>query len=154
MTIPSWTAQAKPNPWHHVDFEFLPTTLAKKSRRLLEGYHELRGYGSLPDFLWDAEIREFIEMHDQLNAIFKKASRSRSAKRSTEYYLLVATIILSMETLVSDFAGWGARFPDARRKAVAIVTAFRLPFGTRLLDHYLSPRSYIPPEVLRSMLPD
>jgi hypothetical protein len=137
-----------------VDFGFLPTALTDKIRRLLEGYHRLRGYSTLPDFLWDAETREFIEMHEQLHAIFTKASRTRGAKKSNEWYLLLATIVLSLEALVSDFAGWGTRYPRARHLAVEIASASLLPFGTWLLDHYLSPRSYIPANVLRSISPD
>jgi hypothetical protein len=143
----------KRQPKCKVNFDFIPTALTKKTRRLLENYHNVHSYTSLPDFLWDAETQAFIEMHDDLDAIFQKASRTRSAKKSNEYYLFVASIVLSMEMLANNFASWGARFPDARLEALDIV-AQSTPLGTRLMDHYLSPSSYIPTNVLNSMSPD
>jgi hypothetical protein len=141
-------------PQREAHFAFLPTALTKKAYRLIDNYHSIRGYSALPDFLWDADTRDFIEMHGELGAIFKRASRTRSAKKSNQYYLLIATIVFSVETLVSDFAGWGTRFPGARRRALEIVGASLLPFRTRMLDRYLSPRSYIPANVIKSISPD
>ena len=47
------------------------------------------------------------------------------------------TLLLSLEVLASDFAGWGRRFPMAKRKATAVLNKYLPTTRTRLLDYYL-----------------
>src|SRR5580704_11212028 len=79
------------------DFKFVPKYLATKCQQLIETYHGIHGYGCLPDMLWDAEVRDVIEAHGELRQIFRKASTTRSAKRANESFVLIATVILSLE---------------------------------------------------------
>jgi hypothetical protein len=135
------------------DFSFIPKTLATKCRRLIETYHAMNGYGCLPDMLWQPELRDFIEMHKDLREIFKRSSTTRSAKRANEGYLLIATTILSLEVLASDFAGWSARYPTAKRRAHAVLQEYTLNSRTWLMDRYLYPRSYINPAFINALAP-
>jgi hypothetical protein len=121
------------------DFRFIPRELASKSRRLIEGYHGIHGYGCLPDLLWHSDARDIIECNRELTRIFKSASKSRGAKRANESLLLIATVIFSVETLARDFAGWGKRFPAAKREAEKMLDDISLRPHVWFMDGYLYP---------------
>jgi hypothetical protein len=135
------------------DFGFLPTDLVKKCGRLIHAHHQAAGYAALPDLLWDEQTRDFIATYKNLQAILKKASTTRSAKKANAAYLLIATVILSLEALASDFAGWGTRFPSAKRRAAEMVADSFPSSRTRLLDTYLPPRDTLTPSRLSSISP-
>jgi hypothetical protein len=137
----------------NTDLRFLPMTLTMKFKGLVETYHRTRGYAGLPELLWTEEARSFIELHDELLDALNRASRTRSAKKANACYVMIAAIMLSVEALASDFAGWGMQFPTARRKALAIYNRFPPNSRTHLLDFYLSPRSYMPREILARISP-
>ena len=121
------------------DFRFIPGELAAKSRRLIEGYHGIHGYGCLPDLLWHSDARDLIECNRELMQIFRSASKSRGAKRANESLLLVATVIFSVETLARDFAGWGKRFPAAKREAEKMLGDSAPRPNVWFMDGYLYP---------------
>ena len=120
-------------------FQFIPKDLAAKCRKLIESYHAIYGYVGLPDMLWLSDARELIESHKELTLLFKKASKSRGAKRANELFLLIATTIVSLEVLARDFAGWGKRFPVARREAESVLGDLPSRRRTWLMDLYLYP---------------
>jgi hypothetical protein len=122
-------------------FRFVPKELARKCRKLVESYHAIHGYARLPDMLWHSDARDIIECHRDLMQVFKNASKSRCAKRANESFLLIATAIVSLEVVARDFAGWGRRFPAARRKAEAIFADFPKRQGNWFMDMYLYPSS-------------
>ena len=121
------------------DFHFIPPELAAKSRRLIEGYHGIHGYGCMPDLLWHSDARNIIEGNRELTQIFKRASKSRGAKLANESLLLIATAIFSVETLARDFAGWGKRFPAAKREAEKMLDGITLRPQLWFMDGYLYP---------------
>jgi hypothetical protein len=121
------------------DFRFIPRELAAKSRRLIESYHGIHGYGCLPDLLWHSDARDIIECSGELTQIFKSASKSRCAKRANDSLRLIATVIFSVETLARDFAGWGKRFPAAKREAERMFDDIRLRPHVWFMDGYLYP---------------
>jgi hypothetical protein len=92
-------------------------------------------------------------MHKDFRQIFKRASTTRSAKRANEGFILIATAILSLEVLASDFASWSARYPAAKRRADAILQEYTLNSRTWLMDRYLYPRSYINPAFINALAP-
>lgn len=116
---------------------FLPRTLAAKCRRLIKSQHDIRGYAVLADILWHADARALIAQHESLDALFRRASTTRSAKEADECYVQITTAILVLEVLASDFDGWGRRFPRARRLAIEIVERDLKNSRTRLLDMYV-----------------
>jgi hypothetical protein len=63
--------------------------------------------------------------------------------------VLIMTVILSLEVLASDFAGWGWRFPVAKRKATAVVNEYLPTTRTRLLDYYLPHLGHQRPELVK-----
>jgi len=120
-------------------FRFVPRELATKCRKLIESYHAIYGYVGLPDMLWLSDARDIIECHRDLTRIFKKASKSRGAKRANDSFLLVATTIVSLEVLARDFSGWGKRFPAAKREAEKVLGGLPQLRRTWLMDLYLFP---------------
>jgi hypothetical protein len=119
--------------------DFLPPELTAQCRSLVEGYHYLHGFGCLPDVLWRCNLGDFVKSEPQLRCVLKTASTSRSAKKSNEGFVQIATAILSMEILVSSFAGWTGSFPDAGDKARAMFKNNGLGSRTPLMDFYLRP---------------
>jgi hypothetical protein len=64
---------------------------------------------------------------------------SRGAKRANDSFIAIVVIVVSLEVLVRDFAGWGKRAPTAKSEAEKILG--RRPSGQRveLMDLYLYP---------------
>ena len=120
-------------------FRFVPHELAIKCRTLIESFHAIYGYVGLPDMLWLSDARDVIECHSHLTQVFKKASRSRGAKRANDSFLAIATIVVSLEVLARDFAGWGKRFPTAKRDAEKLLGDLSLRQRVWLMDLYLYP---------------
>jgi hypothetical protein len=67
--------------------------------------------------------------------------------------VLIATTILSLEVLASDFARWSVKFPAAKRRAHIILQKYTLNSRTWLMDRYLYPRSYINPAFIDALAP-
>ena len=120
-------------------FRFVPRELAGKSRKLIESYHAIHGYGCLPDLLWHSGARDIIECNRDLAQIFKNACKSRGAKRANDSLLLIATVIFSIEALARDFAGWGKRFPVAKREAEKLLGEAPSAQHVWFIDMYLYP---------------
>ncbi|HML08762.1 MAG TPA: hypothetical protein VK430_11635 [Xanthobacteraceae bacterium] len=120
-------------------FRFVPRELALKCRTLIESYHAMHGYGCLPDMLWHSDARDMIECHRDLTKIFKNAAKSRCAKRANESFLTIATIVVSLEALARDFAGWGKRFPAAKREAEELLGDHAPRPRIWFMDMYLYP---------------
>lgn len=134
-------------------FRFVPRELAAKSRKLVESYHAMHGYGRLPDMLWHSHGRDIIECNRELTRIFKTASRSRCAKRADELFLAIATVIVAVEILARDFAGWGKRFPAAKREAEELLIDFPQRQRVWFMDKYLYPSLDIHRELVGSLAP-
>jgi hypothetical protein len=120
-------------------FRFIPRDLATKCRRLIESYHAIYGYVGLPDMLWLSDARDIIERDRELTRIFKRAARSRAAKRANDSFLHIATMIVSLEVLARDFSGWGKRFPAAKGEAEKILGRLPQLRRTWLMDLYFFP---------------
>src|ERR1700727_1246313 len=118
-------------------FRFIPRELATKCRRLIESYHAIYGYVGLPDMLWLSDARDIIERDRELTRIFKRAARSRAAKRANDSFLHIATTIVSLEVLARDFSGWGKRFPAAKGEADKMLAGCPLVRRAWLMDLYL-----------------
>jgi len=131
-----------------VDFSFVPDELSAKCRSLIESFHAMYGYVGLPDMLWLSDARDIIEFDADLAQTFRNASRSRGAKRANDSFLVIATAIVSLEVLARDFAGWGKKFPAAKREADKLLAAFPQRRAW-LMDLYL-----YPPLGNRRALPD
>jgi hypothetical protein len=67
--------------------------------------------------LWMSHLGPFIERHEQLGQLLRRASRTRSARKSNEDFLAIAATILSLEILASSFAGWSTLYPEAGERA-------------------------------------
>jgi hypothetical protein len=89
--------------------------------------------------LWHSDARDIIECHRDLTKVFRKASKSRCAKRANQSFLLIASTIVSLEILARDFSGWGRRYPAAKRQAELVIGEFLVNPRSWLMDKYLYP---------------
>ena len=122
-----------------LQFRFVPRELVSKCQLLIESFHALHGYVTLPDMLWQSAARDIIESQSELTTMFRQASRSRGARRANNSLMEIATVIVSMEMLARDFADWGKRFPAAKREAEKMLADIPPPRRTWLMDMYLFP---------------
>ena len=137
----------------NADLRFVPKELGEKCRHLIESYHAMHGYASLPDMLWQSGAQDFIESHCDFSFIFKSASKTRVAKRANDGFVLIASIIVSLEVLARDFAGWGTRHPMAKRKAEALIVEYLSKPRVWLVDMYLYPQRHIHPAFINPLVP-
>jgi hypothetical protein len=135
----------------HEPFKFVPKELTAKCRMLVESYHDIYGCVGLPDMLWASDARDVIECDRELMQIFRKASKSRGAKRANGSFVHIATVIVSLEVLARDFADWGKRFPDAKREAERLLGDYPQRQRSWLLDLYLYPPLGVRREFARAL---
>jgi hypothetical protein len=136
-----------------LDFSFLPNSLLSRCQSLIESYHELHGYACLPDILWKSRLGPFIEAHQEFRHLLKKASTSRSAKKSSEGFVQIATTILALEILASSFAGWTAIYPEAGSLACAALHRNARSPHMPLMDFYLYPPKYLNSAAIAALVP-
>ncbi len=76
------------------------------------------------------------------------------ARRERQFWVLIAAMLLAVDILASDFAGWGSAFPVARLAAAqALGSASEgAPIAERL-DHYLPRRGELSDELVRAFGP-
>jgi hypothetical protein len=135
------------------DLAFLPHTLTAQCRSLIESYHEVHGFACLPDALWKFRLGPFIERQRELRQFLKKASTARSAKKSNEGFVQIATAILSLEILASSFAGWSALHPEAGERARAILKRNARGPHMPLMEFYLYPPKYLSSAAIATLAP-
>ncbi len=134
-----------PAPTKQQDLKFLPRVLVDNCRQLIESYHDIRGYGCLPDVLWRAEARDFVEVNDDLRKLFRKAPKIRGAKKANAIYLSIASALLAVEMLANDVFGWGVEFPAAKKKAASLLRDYLPASRVYLRDVYLCERNFTRP---------
>ena len=137
----------------NLDFSFLPKSLTIQCRSLIESYHELHGYTCLPDILWKARLGPFIQRHREFRQLLRKASTTRSAKKSNEGFVRIAATLLSLEILASSFAGWSAIYPEAGSMAHAILKRNARSPHMPLMEFYLYPPKYISAATIATLAP-
>src|ERR1700694_1777618 len=137
----------------NLDFSFLPKSLTVQCQSLIESYHELHGYASLPNILWKSRLGPFIPAHREVRQLLRKASPTRSAKKSNEGFVRIATTILSLEILASSFAGWSAIYPEAGSMAHAILRRNARSPHMPLMEFYLYPPKYISSTAIAALAP-
>ena len=132
-----------PRPAEVHDVGFLPEGLVEQCRNVIESYHASHGYFCLPDILWKSRLGPFIEGDPTLGPLLRSASTAKRAKKANECFVTIATTILSMEILASNFAGWSRLYPAAGEKARGFLLKRRtLNPQTPLLDYYVYPSKY------------
>ena len=141
------------DPVENPDFSFLPKSLAMQCQSLIESYHELHGYPYLPDILWKSRLGPFIEAHQELRQLLRKASTTRSAKKANEGFVRIATTILSLEILASSFAGWSTIYPQPALRAKAILGRNPRRPQMPLMEFYLYPPQYLSAAAIATLIP-
>ena len=68
-------------------------------------------------------------------------------------YMFLSSVLLSLEMLVNDFAGWGSAFPKAQRKAMNVLDCDTSNLPTKWLDFYLSRRAELSAELIKKFGP-
>jgi hypothetical protein len=125
-----------------VDFSFLPKSLISQCQVLIESFHDLHGYSCLPDILWKAGLGPFIKTHAQLRHLLRKASTTRSAKKSNAGFAEIATTMLSLEILAGRFGGWSNIYPHEATKSQEILKTIARVAKNPLIEFYLYPPKY------------
>jgi hypothetical protein len=64
-------------------------------------------------------------------------------------WMVLASVLLSLEVLANDFAGWGSAYPGERDTALGILGGQRCEW----LDYYLPRRASLTPELLHQFGP-
>jgi hypothetical protein len=146
-------SQGKPDAGEGFDLGFLPATLTGQCRSLIESYHEVHGFACLPDVLWKFRLGPFIERQPELRQFLRKASTTRSAKKSNEGFVRIATAILSLEILASSFAGWSAIYPEAGETARSVLKRNTRDPHMPLMEFYLYPPKYISSAAIATLAP-
>jgi hypothetical protein len=137
----------------NLDLSFLPNSLSTQCRSLIESYHELHGYACLPDILWKARLGPFIEAHQEFRQLLRKASTTRSAKKSNEGFVRITTTLFSLEILASSFAGWSAIYPQAASRAHTILKQNARGPHMPLMEFYLYPPKHISSAAIATLTP-
>ena len=135
------------------EFSFIPDTLRTQCRSLIQTYHAMHGYSCLPNMLWKAGLGGFIEKHRNLSEAFKKASTTRSARKSNDLFVNIATEVLSLEVLAREYANWSAILPAAKVKAIELLDESAPGARTWLMEHYLYPPRYDSPAAVIALAP-
>jgi hypothetical protein len=135
------------------DLSFLPNSLTTQCQSLIESYHELHGYACLPNVLWKSRLGPLIESHREFRQLLIKASTTRSAKKSNQGFVRIATTILSLEILASSFAGWSAIYPEAGSMAEAILKRNGRGPHMPLMEFYLYPPKYLSTAAVAALAP-
>jgi hypothetical protein len=135
------------------DLGFLPQNLSGQCKSLIESYHEVHGYTCLPDVLWKSRLGPLIQAHPEFRQLLRKASTTRSAKKSNQGFVRIATTILSLEILASSFAGWSAIYPEAGALAHAILKRNARSPHMPLMEFYLYPPKYISLAAIATLAP-
>jgi hypothetical protein len=135
------------------DLQFVPANLSKQCRSLIESYHRIHGYAALPDLLWKSGLGPFIESHQQLRQLLRLASTTRSAKKTNDGFLQIATAILSFEILASSFAGWAGLYPEASHIARTLLTPLAAGQQMPLMAFYLYPPQHMSPSAIATLVP-
>jgi hypothetical protein len=135
------------------ELDFLPPSLVAQCQILIESYHKMHGYRSLPDILWKFRLGPFIETHRELRELLRKASTTRSAKKSNAGFANIAAYVLSLEILASHFVGWNAIYPEAAEKAQAVLKRHARLAHMPLIEFYLYPSRYPSQAALSAIIP-
>jgi hypothetical protein len=80
------------------------------------------------------------------------ATKSWRANKKHEYQTYLVSIVLAIECLGCDFAGWGTRYPEAKRKANEILDTYFINNRIRLLDLYMPLRGQLDQDKIRETL--
>ncbi len=136
-----------------IDLSFLPGTLMAQCRSLIESYHEVHGFASLPNMLWQFRLGSLIERHKGLRQVLRKASTTRSAKKANDGFVEIASTILALEILASSFAGWRAIYPVAGEAARDVLQRNAHGSHMPLMDFYLYPPKQISAAAIATLVP-
>ena len=121
-------------------FLFVPPELILKCRQVVERHHRMYGFATLADVLWQSSARTFILADDELRKSFDQTSRMRRSRLRHDILLSLAAIVLSVEVLYENYAGWGSRFPNAKFSAEALFATHAPKPRVWLMDIYVYQR--------------
>jgi hypothetical protein len=134
------------------EFTWLPDGLISNWIRGVKANHEQHGWKSMPSILWDKDTMIFIGCSKGLMEMLEAATKSWRGSKRHEAETYLASIVLSIECLGCNFAGWGDRYPDAKEKADQILDTYFGANRTRLLDVYMPLRSQLDQTKIREVL--
>jgi hypothetical protein len=134
------------------EFKWIPQKLIAKWIMGVRAKHEQHGWESMAGILWDQNTMVFIGRSNGLMEMLKVATKSWKSSKRNEAQTYLASIVLSIECLGCNFAGWGECYPNAKKRADEILNSYFKTNRTRLLDVYMPLRSKLDPAEIREVL--
>ena len=123
------------------EFPWIPEELIANWVCLIKLLHERKwGWNTLPSIILDKETMTFIACHPSLFNLLGASTKAWRPSKANECRTYLVSILLAIECLHSNCAGWGTLYPEAQNKAAEIRNRFFLNNPTRLLDIYLPDR--------------
>jgi hypothetical protein len=116
----------------------VPEPLEVRFSSIVKAHHELCGYNQLADVLWRLRLPVFAKADERFEAVLFHAARARRSKDSIRSLVALATTIASLESLVTNFANCGVRFPEARVTALALFEKAGIEVRAPLANYYLA----------------
>jgi hypothetical protein len=133
------------------EFDWIPDGLIEKWIIGVKGLHEKNGWGSMPNILWDKDTMVFAGCNKGTMEMLRGATKSWRPSKRREYSTYLLSLQLAIESLGCDFAGWGAVYPDAKRRADKLLDDCFIQSRTRLLDIYMPQRAEIDQQRIREV---
>jgi hypothetical protein len=131
------------------EFQWVPTKLFELWVMGIKSKHEEHGWTSMPGILWDVDTMTFFGCCKTTMPMLKLANNSWRPSKRHEYQTYLASMVLAIECLGCDFAGWSARYPEAGKQAEQILNTYFINHRARLLDVYMPLRGQMDRDRLR-----
>jgi hypothetical protein len=101
------------------------------------------------EVLWDKDTMGFVACNKGTMKMLQGATKSWRSSKRHEFATYLLSLILAIECLGCDFAGWGTRYPESKAKADEILDKFFINNHTRLLDIFMPGRAKLDQNEIR-----
>jgi hypothetical protein len=99
--------------------------------------HDINGWNSMDDILRDINALSFFLVFPGTRNVMRLAAKSWRRRKRQEHQAYLVSIVLAIESLGCDLAGWGSEFPLARQNANRILDEYFIANKQRFLDIYM-----------------
>src|SRR5260370_42258372 len=92
------------------EFDWIPDGLIEKWIMGVKGLHEPHGWGSMPGILGDRDTMTFAGCHKGTMKMLRGATKSWRPSKRHEYGTYLLSLVLAIECLGCNLAGWGTAY--------------------------------------------
>lgn len=124
------------------EFNWIPENLVMCWIKCIPIKHKNIGFEKIWAALYGenrTEVEFFIIRYKSLKEISDSIPKTWpwDFEKKYKYAIMIMAIMLSIEVLGNDFAGWGERFPEERQRAMDVLERYFSSNKTRLIDIYM-----------------